>query len=41
LKHPPRPSYWLPGFPYQNFHAGFGSIAATKQNPAIPVASTP
>jgi hypothetical protein len=34
LKRQPLPSYWLPGLPYQNFHAGFGSIDATKKQKA-------
>jgi hypothetical protein len=41
LKRHPLPSYWLPGLPYQNFHAGFGSIDATKkQKAASPAALT-
>src|SRR4051812_34523911 len=38
LRRQPFPSYWLPGLPNQNFHAGLGSIPATKKkkkaNPA-------
>ncbi|MFL5919235.1 MAG: hypothetical protein ACJ74X_10970 [Gaiellaceae bacterium] len=34
LNRHPRPSYCVPGLPYQNFHAGFGSIPATKKRNA-------